>query len=112
MSLDIYLKSQPCPHCKREAEELHWQNITHNLNKMAAALDIYEILWHPPLNTTAKDLIRPLQFAIGEMIAHPNKYKQYDAPNGWGLYIHFLPWLQKLLAACEEHPTATITVSI
>ena len=114
MSLDIYLYEKDCPHCGR-APEMHCQNITHNLNKMADALGIYQLLWHPgdhpDAPITASRLIDPLKVAIKKMLNDPDKYKQYDAENGWGTYVQFLPWLKKLLSACKEQPNAIIRVS-
>ena len=39
------------------------------------------------------------------------RFEAFNAPNGWGLYIHFVPFVEAVLAACEEHPDATIRVS-
>jgi hypothetical protein len=116
MSLDVYLyEPLHCPHCQGDlkGEQIFEANITHNLNKMADVAGIYKHLWRPEEIgiTRAFQLIEPLQTAIAEMEADPEKFKQYDAPNGWGLYEHFVPWLQKYLRACKETPGAWIAVS-
>ena len=112
MSLDVYLTNDACPHCGR-GEEVYWANITHNLSKMADALGIYEAVWRPDENgiTHARQIIERLGTAIYEMRANPDKYRQFDAPNGWGKYEHFLPWIERYQAACVQNPDATIRVS-
>jgi len=109
MSLDIDLIDNMCSHCGR-GECVYEANITHNLGKMAEALDIYSQVWHPEKNGVlyASQLIQPLTDAIYKMKRAPKLYKQYDSPNGWGKYDNFLPWLEGLLAACKEHPNAVV----
>lgn len=112
MSLDIYLTNDACPTCGR-GDEVYSANITHNLTEMADAAGIYGIVWRPEENgiTKAKQLIEPLRNAVVEMCAEPERFRAFDSPNGWGLYDNFLPWLDKLLAACVAAPEATVRVS-
>ena len=107
MSLDISLM-ELSPH------EVFSQNITHNLGEMAEKAGIYSCLWHPEETriVTAADLAERLVPALADMKARPEYFKQFDAPNGWGKYEHFIPWLEKLIEACNEHPKANIEVSI
>ena len=112
MSLDVYLTEQECPTCGR-GDEVFSANITHNLNAMAGEAGIYELVWRPeevPV-ATAGELIGPLQTAIAEMERNPDRFRKHNAPNGWGLYEHFVPWLRKYLAACEQYPDATVRAS-
>lgn len=124
MSLDVDLfgpeetKTCRCSDCGNEHEtkgrECYFsQNITHNLGAMAEEAGIYDIVWRPEENgiSHARQLIEPLKKAIAEMHADPPRFEKHNAPNGWGLYIHFVPWLQKYLCACEEYPDATVEVS-
>lgn len=120
MSLDVSLKSKVstskvcncCDSTYEVYETLFDANITHNLNKMAEAAGIYEHLWRPEeLNiTTASDLIEPLTKGLADMKARPDHYKQFNASNGWGMYDHFIPWIENYLEACIENPDATISV--
>ena len=106
MSLDVTLtRLAPC--------EVYSANITHNLGKMANAAGIYMHLWHPDEIgvTQARQLIDPLKAGLSLMRSDPERFKAFDAPNGWGKYEHFLPFVAGLLAACEANPDATITVS-
>ena len=88
-------------------------NITHNLNKMASACGVYYACWRPDeINCTkAKHILPMLKDGIEVLKADPEHYKKFDSPNGWGLYIHFLPWLEEYTHACEQNPEAKISVS-
>jgi len=88
-------------------------NITHNLGKMANEAGIYNILWRPDENgyKSASDIIDILEKGLNNMKARPEYYKQFDSPNGWGLYEHFIPWLETVLEVCKEYPDAEIRVS-
>ena len=112
MSLHVYLDLPTCPHCGRDDKGFS-QNITHNLVEMADEAGIYGVVWRPEENgiTTARQLIEPLRTAIACMKADPERFKKHNASNGWGLYEHFLPWLEKYLYACEEMPDAVVSVS-
>ena len=124
MSLDVYLtvpvyedmiervirildKRQP------EEEIVFCADITHNLRGMAECAGIYKHLWRPEEIgiEKAKELIEPLRAGLAWMKADPEKFKQYNAPNGWGVYEHFVPWIQKYLDACECYPDARVHVS-
>ena len=88
-------------------------NITHNLTNMASEAGFYGPVWRPEENgvETADDLIAPLAVGIAAMKADPQRFKKFDAENGWGTYEQFLPWLEELLAACQDHPKATVEAS-
>ena len=85
-------------------------NITHNLGKMAEASGIYNPLWRPDENgfENAKDIIDILEKGLIELKNNPTEYKKYDSENGWGLYIHFVPFVEAVLNACKEYPESTI----
>lgn len=117
MSLDIYFREpKQCPHCGGElmdGETLWEANITHNLNTMADEAGIYGIVWRPEENgiRVAGDLTERLSEAIKLMEQNPPRFEQHNAPNGWGLYKHFLPWLKALKDASLMHPNAIVRVS-
>ena len=106
MSLDIWLSAV-------RKTEVFSANITHNLNRMAEAAGIYRHVWRPDeLGAKyAGDLLAPLREGITLMESDPERFRKYDAPNGWGTYDQFVPWLKRYLAACEESPDAEIAVS-
>lgn len=106
MSLDVYLTvTQPT--------EVYSANITHNLGAMAAEAGIYQHLWRPEEIgiTKAADLIEPLRAGLALMKADPPRFEKHNAPNGWGLYKHFVPFVETYLAACIEQPDADVRVS-
>jgi len=88
-------------------------NITHNLNKMAQAAGIYEALWRPEEigATKADDIISILQNGLDSLKARPRHYRQFNNPRGWGMYKHFVPFVESCLNACIKYPMATIEVS-
>ncbi len=96
-----------------ECEILYESNITHNLNKMATEAGIYEHLWRPDeINiTTAKELVEPLKEGLKKLKENPKHYEQFNAENGWGLYKHFVPFVENYLNACIENPDAIVKVS-
>jgi len=111
MSLSVYLTAT-------RKIEVYNANITHNLGKMAKKVKIgkdtlYEYLWHPKelYLTFAGELIEPLTKALAILKKNPKKYKKFDSPNGWGTYIHFVPFVENYLKACEENPDAEVEVS-
>ena len=106
MSLDFYLEDA-------KGNELFSANITHNLTKMADAAGIYKVLWRPDENgiTTAKQCLEPLRGGLLKLGKDPEFFKQFNSPNGWGIYEHFLVFVSDVLVACAKHPTAKVNVS-
>lgn len=87
-------------------------NITHNLNTMADEVGIYEHLWRPDEIgiDKAKQLIAPLREGLARMQADPERCKKFNPANGWGDYEGLLSFVRNYLAACQEHPDATVRV--
>ncbi len=119
MSLDVYLTRKKWVSYDEgkthsiENEEVYQSNITHNLNKMASAADIYEALWRPDEIGVVKasQLIEPLTVGLQKLKDNPDYFQQFNSPNGWGLYKHFVPWVSDYLDACKEYPDSDVSVS-
>ena len=96
-----------------DGSEVFDANITHNLGKMADAAGIYKVLWRPDENaiTKAHQCIEPLRTGLLELVSNRRHYEQFNSPNGWGLYEHFVPFVTRILSACCEHPDADVEVS-
>lgn len=96
-----------------ETNEVYSSNITHNLGAMAEEAGIYKHLWRPEEIgiTKAAQLVEPLRAGLALMKSDPPRFEKHDSANGWGLYEHFVPWVEAYLAACEENPTANVSVS-
>ncbi len=80
---------------------------------MAKEVGLYEVLWRPEEIgiTTASQMIVPLEKAIDELVANPDKYKAFNPPNGYGSYEDFVSFCQAVLHNCREYPDAVIEAS-
>jgi hypothetical protein len=116
-----------------QRECLYTDNITHNLGKMADAAGLYEALWRPyrlkegyniPENdyqaeykfeednpVKAHEIIEIIEKGLADMIARPVYYKTFNSSNGWGIYKHFIPFIEKYLEALKEYPEAFVECS-
>lgn len=106
MSLDVYLSAV-------RSTTVYDSNITHNLTGMAAEAGIYKHLWRPDEIgiTKAAQLIEPLRAGLELLRADPERFQKHNAPNGWGMYEHFVPFVEGYLKACEENTDADVSVS-
>lgn len=130
MSLDVSLLD---PTATYDTGYLYDANITHNLGEMAEKAGIYEALWRPHRLKSAynipegdheaeyefedrdvsqaRDIIPLLKKGLADLKARPEYFKQFNSPNGWGAYKHFVPFVEKYIEACETYPNAFINVS-
>lgn len=110
MSLHVYLYYEVEPDKKSYVYD---SNITHNLGEMADKVGIYYHLWRPEeLNITqAKELIVALEVGLEDLKNRKEYYEQFNSPNGWGMYEHFVPFVEEYLNACKEYPNAKIHIS-
>jgi len=110
MSLDIYLID---PTSTYDTQELYWANITHNLGEMAEKAGIYKALWRPEEIDAiySKDIIDIVEKGLYDLKQRPEYFKQFNSPNGWGTYKHFVPFVEEYLKALKEYPESKIEVS-
>jgi len=110
MSLDVYLND---PTATYQTDSLYWANITHNLGKMAGEAGIYKALWRPEEIEAkyAKDIIEKVEKGLADLKARPEYFEQFNSPNGWGMYEHFIPFVEEYLEALKEYPDAEIYIS-
>lgn len=119
MSLDVYLTRKKWisydagKTLTEEDETVYDANITHNLGKMAGEALIYEALWRPEEidKTKASEIVELLEKGLAALKARPEHFETFNSPNGWGMYEHFVPFVEKYLEACKEYPDAIIGVS-
>jgi len=106
MSLDVCLT-------KLMPVEVYTSNITHNLSLMADEAGIYKHLWRPEEIgiTKAEQLVQPLEEGLKLLKSDPERFRKFNAPNGWGVYENFVEFVEGYLAACKEYPDATVEVS-
>lgn len=119
MSLDVYLNRKRYLSYDKgktyteDDEQVYWANITHNLGKMAGEAGIYQALWRPEEIDAkyAKDIIEVVEKGLANLKAKPEYFEQFNSPNGWGMYKHFVPFVEKYLEALKEYPDAEIYIS-
>ena len=125
MSLDIYLTSATeeisdcqCDCCGNNHQKkcfpiIERFNLTHNLTSMAVESGVYTCVWRPEeLDITkASEMIVFLKYGIDKLKSDPQKFMKYNPSNGFGSYENLLDTLVNYLLACEQNPTATISVS-
>lgn len=105
MSLDVSL-------IDRMPVEVYDANITHNLAEMADKAGVYHALWRPEEKgwKRAKDIIAALEDGLQRLKDNREYYEQFNSPNGWGTYEHFVPFVEAYLEACKKYPKAKIEV--
>lgn len=110
MSLDVYLTTKDLD---GNDIDVFSANITHNLGRMADEAGIYKALWRPEEEgwTKAGDIVEIVEEGLAKMQSQPEYFEQFNSSNGWGLYEHFVPWVERYLEACKKYPSATIYVS-
>jgi len=115
-----------------DEEHIYDCNITHNLIEMAEEADIYDAVWrpyrlHPAFHKfdnrddefefesstviKAKDISDVIENGLDDMKKRPEHYKQFNSKNGWGIYKHFVPFLEKYLEVLKRYPNAIIKCS-
>lgn len=106
MGLDIALTVvQPC--------EVFSNNITHNLTEMACEAGLYTVLWRPEeMNLTKARMVIPLlEQRASILVGDPERFRCFDAPNGWGRYEHLVAFVMSYLTACRRYPDADVNAS-
>jgi len=120
MGLDVSLKRKyhisydGGKNLEEKEEYVYDVNITHNLGEMADKAGIYYALWRPCEidKHFANEIIELLEKGLHELKSKPKYFEQFNSPNGWGMYEHFIPFVESYLNACKEYPNAIIEVSI
>lgn len=107
MSLDFYLTADTG---SEYPPEVFWQNITHNVLPMWRLAGCCDALYESH-GLLAGGLVPTLERAAVKMEACPDEFKNMNPENGWGSYEGALKFLQDVLAACREHPKATVRIS-
>ena len=103
---------EPYTVASQDAETVYSANITHNLNTMAGEAEIYQALWRPQEIgiTHAHQLIAPLKAGLALLTSDPPRFRALNPSNGWGDYDGLCRFVADYLVACEEHPSAEVSV--
>jgi hypothetical protein len=136
MSLDVYLyrikyASYDMVNFHEEKEQLYTANITHNLNVMAEQAGIYKALWRPYqlhkdyvhsedynkemafedlITIIATDIIDIIEQGLDLLKNRPDYFSKFNAENGWGKYVNFVPFVEKYLEALKQYPDSLVEV--
>lgn len=116
LSLDEARKRYPdmiFPNAEKEEETTHIifkANITHNLNDMASACGLYDLMWHSE-GKQAKDVIFGLRNGLNVLVRDKGEMMKYNPENGWGTYENLVQVATDFLSACEKYPNAKIDCS-
>jgi hypothetical protein len=136
MSLDVYLyrikyASYNMVNFHEEKEQLYTANITHNLNVMAEQAGIYKALWRPyqlhkdyvhsedynkemafedSVTIIASDIIPIIEQGLDLLKNRPDYFSKFNAENGWGKYVNFVPFVEKYLEALKQYPDSIVIV--
>jgi len=110
-------------------------NITHNLGNMASKVIIsdnkygkvtlYDILWRPyrlhqigdddkrqyDYMIPAYELIEPIKKGLEILKSDKKYFSKFNSPNGWGLYEHFVPFLEKYYNCIKDMPYLYVETS-
>lgn len=100
MSYNIYFKVKPVD-CELDVSIRNAANITWNLREMIVRSTGLE--WkNEEDNGPVRDVIPHIRRGLAELIEHPEKYKKYEAPNGWGTVEGCKRFFQKIINEYEE----------
>jgi hypothetical protein len=136
MSLDVGLYrikyvSYEMVNFHEEKEEIYGANITHNLCEMAEKAGIYKALWRPyqlhkdyvhtedykiemefenSVTIIASDIIDVIEQGLDLLKNRPDYFSKFNSPNGWGTYVHFVPFVENYLNALKQYPNLIVIV--
>lgn len=93
-------------------EQVYSANITHNLAPMARAAELHDSLWEPQEHgfMQAYQLLGPLAIGLVTLLARPEHFKTFNAPNGWGTYDDLVEFVTEYIRACSTYPLALVSV--
>lgn len=76
-------------------------NITWNLREMIVKSTGLE--WkNEENNGLCKDVVPHIIKGLAELTAHPSKYRQYEAPNGWGTIDGCKRFFKNIISSWED----------
>jgi hypothetical protein len=104
---------EPFTVASEDSETVYSANITHNLNKMAEEAMLYNCLWRPDKHgiTHAHQLIPLLKVGLSLLQSEPERFEAFNPSNGWGDYDGLVRFVAAYLTACEQYPSAEVSVS-
>lgn len=103
MSLDVYFEDD-------YGDKFHDMNITHNLNRMAEAANLYYPIWRPEEIgiVKAKDNLQNLVSGLSLLLSEPDKFKEFSPYSGWGTYEDLCEFVLEYILTIHKYPDAII----
>jgi hypothetical protein len=98
---------------------------------MAEQAGIYKALWRPyqlhkdyvhcedykiemsfedSVTIIASDIIDIIEQGLDLLKNRPDYFSKFDAENGWGTYVHFVPFVENYLNALKQYPNSIVIV--
>lgn len=108
MSYDISLRTP------KQGKEKYWVNYTYNIHQMLhhsfqqVGIWNWEDLQDKPLNL----VIPCFQGAYNHLLYHPDLYKQWNPPNGWGSYDGWCRVMGEIIQAMKLKKNANTVLHI
>lgn len=101
--------------CGECGSGVHQVNYTHNMNRaIRKALELrqHTLNWYEDFDgLIGAESVDPLDDVIAELEQHPEDYRHFEPPNGWGSIDSLLSVLRAMRDAGIRHPNATWTIS-
>lgn len=86
-------------------------NITSNASRIFNEAFNTNGYWTDLLNgNSSSDVVPIVKQALINLCEKPSHYKQFDSPNGWGIWRDFLPFLAELHEGMINNPNDIIEV--
>jgi hypothetical protein len=58
----------------------------------------------------ASDIIDVIEQGLDLLKLRPDYFSKFNSPNGWGTYVHFVPFVENYLNALKQYPNSIIIV--
>lgn len=97
-----------------EGADVFVASVTHGLAKMAEAVGLYELLWHPERSgiVHARDLIDPLTDGLARLRRDRSRLDPFTPPPRRGNRFVLIDFMESYLVACQDYPQAEVRVRL
>jgi len=84
-------------------------NMTYNVSTMVKEACGVTFSWFDGM--TCKQALPILYFCWRNLRRNPSHFRRFEAPNGWGTYEQFMPYMTRFYVMARLHPKGIIRVS-
>lgn len=103
MSLDLYLRTPPCPHCDA-IQDTKSLNYTYNCAPMWYEIYPEDKRFVEIEGMSGEVSAIKLKVALAVLEERPEVFTAMNPANGWGSYRTFMNFIRELIALAEMHP--------